>query len=125
VPMRAARPPDVTALVVPGRPPPLKAASTLISPFLEVPGRPEDVPTRTNPVAGRPPLVDGRTPVFGPVRFVPGRAKDVPGRGVAAVAFSSRRRSATPWGGLEKIQSVRSGQNLKLSKQERRRCALL
>ena len=93
VPRRTMRPDVVTGRVVPGRAP-LNAPSMPPAP---VTGR-LDVPGRRKPVMGRPDDVVGRMPWLGmPVCVrVPGRRRDVPGRGIAAVAFSSMRTSATP-----------------------------
>ena len=58
----------------------------------------EVVPGRANPVRGRPVEVTGRMLWSGPEPFFdePGRLMEVPGRGMAAVALSSRSNSATP-----------------------------
>ena len=93
VPRRTRRPDVVTGRVVPGLFP-RNAPST---PPLFVIGR-VLVPGRRKPVVGRPDDVVGLMPWLGmPVCVrVPGRRRDVPGRGIAAVACSSMRTSATP-----------------------------
>ena len=89
---RTSRPSVVAGREEPGRLP-LNAVSTVICWLI---GR--DDPGAAKPVSGRPVDETGRTLWSGPppCRDNDGLLTEVPGRGMAAVALSSRRSSATP-----------------------------